>query len=240
MRCRERNGNHASRQAPYSVLIVDDDELIRRGIAAILSDEPDLTVCGSAGDESTAVKLLERHKPDLLLLDLSLGRRDGVQFLKDIAGRFAHTLIIALSEYGDGLYATRAFHAGASGYLSKHASAAQFITTVRAVVAGATHTQPSRSSVNGTVPRSKARDHSINRLTDRELHVFRLIGAGLGTTRIAQELGLSRKTIETYREHIKLKLGYSNAEALRKGSLEWAHHFPAESLDSRKIGEIPR
>ncbi|MBA3649952.1 MAG: response regulator transcription factor, partial [Chthoniobacterales bacterium] len=133
-----RNGQRggAQRQTPYTVLIVDDDELIRRGIAAIISDEPDFSVCGFAGSENTAVKLLERHQPDLLLLDLSLGHRDGVQFLKDIAGRFAGTLIIALSDYGDKLYATRALHAGASGYLTKHASAAQLITTVRAVAAG--------------------------------------------------------------------------------------------------------
>ncbi len=75
----QRDG--APRQAPYTVLIVDDDEIIRRGIAAIISDEPDFSVCGFAGSENTAAKLLERHQPDFLLLDLSLGHRDGVQFL---------------------------------------------------------------------------------------------------------------------------------------------------------------
>ncbi len=235
----QRDG--APHHSPYTVLIVDDDELIRRGIAAIISDEPDFSVCGFAGNEDTAVKLLERHQPDLLLLDLSLGHRDGVQFLKDIAGRFAGTLIIALSAYGDQLYAARALHAGASGYLTKHASAAQLITTVRAVVAVARPLgAQARPSLRKVGPRAEASDRSATSLTDRELHVFQLIGAGLGTGRIAQELGLSRKTIETYREHIKLKLGYSNAEALLKGALDWAAHSPDRSADVRKDRGKPR
>ncbi len=238
-----RNGQRggAQRQTPYTVLIVDDDELIRRGMAAIISDEPDFSVCGFAGSENTAVKLLERHQPDLLLLDLSLGHRDGVQFLKDIAGRFAGTLIIALSDYGDKLYATRALHAGASGYLTKHASAAQLITTVRAVAAGGGPPRAPRTPARRKVDlRAEASDRSASSLTDRELHVFQLIGAGLGTGRIAQELGLSRKTIETYREHIKLKLGYSNAEVLLKGALDWAAHSPDRSPDARKDRGNPR
>ncbi len=164
-----------------------------------------------------------------------------MQFLKDIAGRFAGTRIIALSDYGDPLYATRAVRAGAVGYLTKHASAAQLITTLRAVAAGDTLLRASHNTSRREVrPQAGAPGHSIASLTDREVHVFRLIGTGLGTTRIAQELGLSRKTIETYREHIKLKLGYPNAEALLKGALDWAALSQNESPDTRKDRGNPR
>ncbi len=138
MRRKEQPGAGASRQTPHSVLVVDDAEIIRRGIVAIISAEPDFSISGVAGDEAAAVRHLERGQTDLLLLDLSLGHRDGMQFLKDIAGRFSGIRIIALSDYGDPLYATRALRAGAAGYLTKHASATQLITTVRAAVAGDT------------------------------------------------------------------------------------------------------
>jgi DNA-binding NarL/FixJ family response regulator len=206
--------------------VVDDDELIRRGIVAIISEEPQFSVCGVAGDEFTAVKLLEVYRPDLLLLDLSLADRDGLQFLKDIAQRFATTRIIALSDYQDNLYAARAVHAGASTCLTKDVSAAGLIAALKAVAAGENHgkLQPSRNAA----VRRVTQNHTIENLTDRELHVFRLIGQGLGTGRIAEELGLSRKTIEGYRENIKRKLGYTNAETLLKGALASARRSEAE------------
>lgn len=238
MECGGRNS--AQRKAPCTVLIVDDDELIRRGIAAIISDEPDFCVCGFAGDESTAVKLLELHQPDLLLLDLSLGHRDGVLFLKDIAGRFADTQIITVSDEQHRGYRPRTLELGAAGYLAKRTSAVQLIATMRAVVAGGKGTRGRRSSVQGSLRNAGKATRGVASLTDRELHVFRLIGEGLGTSRIAQELGLSRKTIETYREHIKLKLVYANAEALLKGALDWTHHSPVGSLDVRKNRGNPR
>ncbi|MBA3831160.1 MAG: response regulator transcription factor [Chthoniobacterales bacterium] len=221
--------------------MVDDAEIIRRGITAIISAEPDFSICDFAGNEATAVKLLERHQPDLLPLDLSLGHRDGVQFLKDIAGRFVGTRIIALSDYGDPLYVTRTLRAGAAGYLTKHPSAAQLITTLRTVAADDTLLRASRKASQREVrPQAGAPARTIASLIDRELHVFRLIGTGLGTSRIAQELGLSRKTIETYREHIKLKLSYPNAEALLKGALDWAALSQNGSPDTRKDRGNPR
>ncbi len=224
-----------------TVLIVDDDEFIRRGIAVILSEQPDFSVCGTAGDERTAVKLLERHRPDLLLLDLSLGHRDGLQFLKDIAGRFPDTQIIALSDAQHGGYGPRTLQIGAAACLEKTISAAQLIAALKAVAECEKLIKKPRNTASGRVaPGATLPIRTVSSLTDRELHVFTLIGEGLGTSRIAQELGLSRKTIESYREHIKLKLGYSNAEALLKGALAWVHHSPAGPMEARKIsGKTP-
>jgi len=227
----------------YSVLIVDDDEIIRRGIAAIISAEPDFCVCGLAADEATAVKLLQCCQPRLLLLDLSLGHRDGLQFLKDLAGRFAGTRIIALCAYRDELYGRRSLQAGAVGYLTKCCSAKKLVTALRSVVSDRTPSRPLCNRARHKVAAQSGADkpeRGIANLTDRELHVFRLIGTGLGTGRIAQELGLSRKTIETYREHIKLKFGYADAEALRRGALEWVTHAESRSLEARKNQGNPR
>jgi DNA-binding NarL/FixJ family response regulator len=207
-------------------LVVDDKELIRRGIVAIIAEEPEFSVCGFAGDERATVKLLDTHGPDLLLLDLSLADRDGLQFLKDIAHRFPGTRIIALSDYQDNFYVARAVHAGAAACLTKNVSAARLIETLKAVAVGET---PAKSQLNRSASlRGIVQNPLIADLTDRELHVFRLIGRGLRTSRVAEELGLSRKTIEGYRENIKRKLGYANAEELLKGALRAARQFEPE------------
>lgn len=215
-----------------TVLVVDDDELIRRGIAAILSEETDLCVCGTTGDEASAVLLLEQHRPDVLLLDLSLGYRDGLQFLKDIAGRFPAMRIVALCNGEDSTYRGRALGAGAIASVTKHGG----VSKLRRVMREITHELLRKSAEPGFRPvaagntpaHSGAQEEQLATLTDRELHVFHLIGAGLGTTRIAEELGISRKTVETYREHIKLKLGYRDAEALRKGAIDWRRLSPGK------------
>ncbi len=221
------------------MLIVDDDELIRRGIAAVISDEPDFCVCGFAGDESTAVKLLELQQPDLLLLDLSLGHRDGLLFLKDIAGRFADTQIITVSDEQHRGYGQRTLELGAAGYLAKDTSAVQLIATMRAVVAGGKGTRGRRSSVQGALRTAGKATRGVASLTDRELHVFRLIGEGLGTSRIAQELGLSRKTIETYREHIKLNSFTQTQRLYSKARSTGPITLQADHWIRQKIGETP-
>ncbi len=156
--------------------------------------------------------------------------------LKDIAARFPQTRVVVTATQNQELYAERLLHAGASAWLPRRATARELIDALRRAVAPKCgSSRPIRHRV-----RNSAGPPSFSALTDRELHVFQLIGAGLGTGRIAQELGLSRKTIETYREHIKLKLGYSNAEALRKGALEWTHHSPTGSPDAQKDQGNPR
>ncbi|MEY2539728.1 MAG: hypothetical protein QOG67_3468 [Verrucomicrobiota bacterium] len=206
------------------VLIVDDHELIREGIAAVIAREPDLLVCGSVGHEHAAANLMERNQPDVVVLDLLLGNRDGIHLLKEFVARFPPTRVLALSILDEEIHAERALRAGAAGYLMKSASAHQLITAVRTVLSGAIYMSARHALLaHGKQMRSSLSDNdtSVGLLSDRELHIFQLIGAGLGTGRIAEELGLSRKTIESYRENIKLKLGYPHAKALSRGATDW-------------------
>jgi len=165
---------------------------------------------------------MEKHQPNLLVIEPFLGHRDGIFLLKQLATRFPGTRIVAVSRHPEEIYAERALRAGASGYWMKTSTREELIRAINTVLAGEIYVSPriALRAVHEVVNRP-ATHPKIPNLTDRELHVFALRGAGLGTSRIAQELGISPKTVETYHEHIKLKLGYRDADALRRGAQEW-------------------
>jgi DNA-binding NarL/FixJ family response regulator len=172
--------------------------------------------------ERATRELTEKHQPDLLVIEPFLGHHDGIFLLKQLAARFPRARILAVSRRPEEIYAERALRAAASGYWMKTSTRKELIRAIDTVLAGelyvslrialrAVHEIVDRPAIHPNVPN----------LTDRELHVFALSGAGLGTSRIAQELGISPKTVETYHEYIKLKLGYRDANALRRGAREW-------------------
>ena len=205
-----------------SVVIADDSAVAREGLVAIIRRDLGYTVCGLAIDETTTRELAEKHHPDLLVIEPFLGHHDGIFILKQLAARFPRVRILAVSRQREEIYAERALRAGASGYWMKTSTREELIRALDMVLAGEVYVSSRIASrivhevVNGRTPYPK-----VPNLTDRELHVFTLNGAGLGTSRIAQELGISPKTVETYHEHIKLKLGYRDAIALRRGAREW-------------------
>jgi DNA-binding NarL/FixJ family response regulator len=205
-----------------SVVIADDSTVAREGIAAIIHRDLGYTLCGLAIDERATRELMEKHQPNLLVIEPFLGHHDGIFFLKQLAARFPRTLILAVSRQPEEIYAERALRAGASGYWMKTATREELIRAIDTVLAGELYVSPriALRAVHEIVDRPVTHSKVPN-LTDRELHVFALSGAGLGTSRIAQELGISPKTVETYHEHIKLKLGYRDANALRRGAREW-------------------
>jgi DNA-binding NarL/FixJ family response regulator len=205
-----------------SVVIADDSTVAREGIAAIIHRDLGYTLCGLAIDERATRELMEKHQPNLLVIEPFLGHHDGIFFLKQLAARFPRTLILAVSRQPEEIYAERALRAGASGYWMKTATREELIRAIDTVLAGELYVSPriALRAVHEIVDRPVTHPKVPN-LTDRELHVFALSGAGLGTSRIAQELGISPKTVETYHEHIKLKLGYRDANALRRGAREW-------------------
>ena len=205
-----------------SVAIADDSTVAREGVAAIIQHHLGYRVCGLATDERVTRELMEKHQPDLLVLEPFLGHQDGIFLLKQLAARFPQTRILAVSRQAEEIYAKRALRAGASGYWMKTSTREELIRAIDTVLAGELYVSPriALHAVHEIVDRP-ATHHKIPNLTDRELHVFALSGAGLGTSRIAQELGISPKTVETYHEHIKLKLGYRDAHALRRGAREW-------------------
>jgi DNA-binding NarL/FixJ family response regulator len=203
------------------IVVADDSTVAREGIAAIIRELP-YALCGLATDQQSTTKLLERHHPDLLLIEPFFGNRDGIFFLKELTGRFPETRILVVSKQPEEVYAERALRAGASGYWVKTGTRGQLIQALETVLAGELHVSPGIAlvAVHRLIENPDVYRHASN-LTDRELHVFGLIGAGFGTNRIAKELGISPRTVETYDEHIKIKLGYPDAEALRRGARDW-------------------
>lgn len=209
------------------VLVADDSTVAREGTVAIIGRDSRYVLCGAAVDRRTTFELLEEHKPDVLLLEPFLGNCDGLFLIKELAVRFPSTRILVISKQPEEVYAERALRAGASGYWMKTGTCEELIHAIETVIAGEVHVSPGIAlvAVHKVLEHPAAYRHASN-LTDRELHVFGLIGAGFGTNRIAKELGISPKTVETYHEHIKAKLGYPDAEALHRGAREWfaLHH----------------
>jgi DNA-binding NarL/FixJ family response regulator len=193
-----------------SVVIADDSAVAREGLVAIIRRDLGYTVCGLAIDERTTRELAEKHQPDLLVIEPFLGHHDGIFLLKELAARFPRVRILAVSRQREEIYAERALRAGASGYWMKTSTREELIRALDTILGGELYVSPriALRAVHEIVDRRATHPKGPN-LTDRELHVFSLIGAGFGTRRIAQELGISPKTVETYHEHIKLKLDTS-------------------------------
>lgn len=205
-----------------SVVIADDSAVAREGLVAIIRRDLGYTVCGLAIDERTTRELAEKYQPDLLVIEPFLGHHDGIFLLKELAARFPQVRILAVSRQREEIYAERALRAGASGYWMKTSTREELIRALDTILAGELYVSPRIAlRVVHEVVDHPATHPKVPNLTDRELHVFTLNGAGLGTSRIAQELGISPKTVETYHEHIKLKLGYRDADALHRGAREW-------------------
>ena len=213
------------------VLVVDDHPLLRGGIVQLIGTQADLVVCAEAGDAGgTILAVDDDPPPDVVILDLMLGYADGLELIKQLRAVRPGLLILVISMHDELIYAERAIRSGASGYVMKKEAAETVLTAVRRVIAGEIYLSPRMQVIlsdKGLAPEpSRFLVPSAEPpLSDRELHVFRLIGAGLATKQIASELHLSVKTIETYRENIKIKLKLGNAAALAKAAREWIETF---------------
>ena len=220
------------------LLLVDDHPILRQGLANVLNQQAHLCVCGEANDPAEALALAERLQPDLALVDLSLRNGDGVELLKDLRVRQPRMLTLVLSMHDEALYAERALRAGARGYVMKQEKLDRLLLAIGRVLAGAIYVSDQvaaravqRLAVGGgpgTLEMPHSLDSYVERLTDRELQVFRLIGRGLGTRLIADNLHLSRKTIESHREHIKTKLGLRDGSELVQRAIQWAKDAPGD------------
>lgn len=206
------------------ILIVDDHPVLRRGLAALIESEPDLTVCGEAADTRTALEAIEECEPDIAIIDVALDASDGLDLLKEMRNRHPGLPALVLSMYPEAVYAERSLRAGARGYISKQQLDDTVLTAVRKILAGGTYMSETLKDrlatkfVNGKTLDSGS---TLDALSDRELQVFRLIGQAKTTREIADSLHLSIKTIESHREHIKHKLGLSTAAELSQRAALW-------------------
>ncbi len=209
--------------ATFRILVVDDHPIVRHGLRQIVEQEPDLEVCGEAEDVTSALELIATVKPDMAIVDLSLGARDGLELLKEIREHHSWLAVLVVSMHDEILYAERVLRAGALGYINKGEATEKVIPGIRQVLDGGIFVSEAVASrmTGGNGP--PVGGSPLELLSDRELQVFRLIGQGLSTRTIAQNLDLSIKTIETYRAHIKQKLKLEHNTHLLQHAFLWLH-----------------
>jgi DNA-binding NarL/FixJ family response regulator len=190
------------------IAIADDHAIVRRGLRQIISEAPDLSVTGEASSADELLTLLRARPFDVVVLDLKLGMRDGIELLKHIGSEFPRLRVLILSMHSEELFAVRALRAGACGYMQKEGDPEELLTAIRRIAAGKTWLSPAMAeSLAAGVGRGDAVLLPHERLTDREFEIFRLLGSGNTVTDIAHALNLSVKTVSTHRTRILAKTG---------------------------------
>lgn len=210
--------------APTRILIVDDHPMMRQGLIQLINGEKDLTVIGEADNAIQARELAAKLKPDLMVVDISLPGKNGLELIKDLQAVRPDLSILVLSMHDEMLYAERVLRAGGRGYIMKQEGGKKIIEAVRQVLSGKIAVSERMSSqILENVSRRPSRPSQspMERLTDREFEVFHLIGQGLGTREIAGQLHLSAKTVEVHRVNIKRKLQLKTANELIRFAVRW-------------------
>ena len=210
-------------QPKARVLLVDDHAIVRQGLAELINDQPDLVTCGEADSPPQAMKVIAEMKPDIAVVDVSLNSGDGIDLCRQIQEQWPSIAILVLSMHDEALYAERALRAGASGYVMKQEPQETVMAAIRRVLRGETHLSEKMAAKllrSFTGGRADTGTTPLERLSDRELQVFRLIGRGRSVKDIADELFLSPKTVETHKEHIKQKLNLDSSNDLLRYAIE--------------------
>ena len=210
-----------------TVFIVDDHPLVRESLAVLLNRQPDLQVCGEAGDSAAAYAAIERLRPDAVVVDISLPGESGLGLIKKLQALTPVPRAIVLSMHDEAFFAERALRAGARGYVMKQEATDKVIEAVRHVLKGELYVSGALASrFARTLAGGKGRLDlpSIERLSDRELEIFRLLGRGFETRRVAEELHLSMKTVQAHSANIKDKLGLEPATELLREAVRWVEH----------------
>jgi DNA-binding NarL/FixJ family response regulator len=210
--------------AKKKIFIVDDHAILREGLGELINRSPDLQICGEAAGAMEALERIESAAPDLTVVDLSLPGVGGLDLIKLLKTRHPKMPILVLSMHDESIYAERAVRAGARGYIMKQQAIGEVQSAIRQLLDGELYLSPklSRLLAEAAIRSDTARsDSPINRLSDRELEVFRMIGRWQGPSDIARQLGLSVKTIETYQAKLKEKLGLKDSSQLFQHALKW-------------------
>jgi DNA-binding NarL/FixJ family response regulator len=205
------------------VLIVDDHPIVRRGLADLISAEPDLEVSGQAADVAEALKSIERDCPDVAIIDISLKNGHGLDLIEQIKEKSDRVKMLVSSMHDELLFAERSLRAGAMGYIPKQEPTEKLLEAIRLILRGQIFLTPRMSNrlLHFVVGGNSMEENPIQNLSNRELEVFEMIGQGLTTQQIAQKLSLSDKTIETHREKIKRKLNLKNSSELSRSAVQW-------------------
>jgi DNA-binding NarL/FixJ family response regulator len=205
-----------------SILLVDDHPLLRAGLAARLLAEPDLKVVGEAASEAEALELLRNGLPDLAIIDISLRDSSGLDLVRQIRARGNACKVLVISGFRESIYGERALRAGALGFLNKQETDERLLEAVRTVLKGRRFCSPILTQRLMTQALNGDQElQGVERLTDRELDVYRMIAEGYSSGVIAAKLFISTHTVDTHRENIKRKLGLKSAGELTRSAVHW-------------------
>ncbi len=213
------------------ILIVDDHPLFREGLRQMIERNPDWTVCGEVAEAAEAMEFITEQKPDLVLVDISLGGSNGIDLIKNIKSKHDDLPVLVVSMHDESLYAERALRAGAMGYVMKHEPAKTVKAAISRVLAGEIHLSERMSATMlSKLMRGKSEEpiSPLQSLSDRELEVFRLLGQGKGTRQIAAELNLTIPTINSFRARIKEKLNLKTSTEVMLHAIQWCREEAAK------------
>ena len=206
-----------------SVLIIEDHRMFREQLAHLINKADDMEICGQADNIRDGLALIKKTQPSIAIIDITLRGSSGLELLKDLRAHGIALPTLVLSMHDESLYAERALRAGAKGYVTKHEASAAVLKAIRQILKGEIYLNPrfmsrmiSKMTAGGDVA-----SEPIDRLADRELEVFDLIGRGLTTREIAAQLGLGITTVDTYRTRIREKLNLENSARLRFEASRW-------------------
>jgi len=211
-------------QARQKILIVDDHPIFREGLTQSINREPGLVVCGEAENAAQALAAASRLLPDLIIVDITLPGRSGIELIKDLRASSPELPVLAVSMHDESLYAARILRAGARGYVMKQESPQTLLHAVRQVLSGKIYVSQRMSaqileSFSGN--RNRKTSSPIEELSDREFEVFHLIGQGRKNEEIAEQLHLSLKTITVHQTNIRRKLGLRNSSDVIRYAVRW-------------------
>lgn len=216
--------SNSSEPVRHRIFLVDDHPVTREGVRVLIDQESDLVVCGQADSAPAALQLIQRLKPDLAVVDITLKTTSGIELMKNVKALLPDLPVLIMSMHDESLYAERALRAGAKGYVMKHEASDRILTAIRSVLAGDLYlSEKMKEKMLHRLVRSRKNEvvFTIDTLSDREMEVFQLIGNGFGTRQIADKLNLSVKTIDSYREHLKLKLRLEKGSDLVRHAIQW-------------------
>lgn len=202
------------------ILLVEDHKSVLHAYRLMLDAEPDLSVCAAATSAAEAITAVEQYQPDLVITDLTLPGRSGLDLVKDLIALDGNRRILVCSMHDEALYAQRALRAGAKGYIMKDADGPTYLAAIRCVLGGQSYVSPKLAALVldafGT-PKTRGSNSPLEKLSDRELEVFRLFGSGKTAKEIARQLNISPKTVSVHRDHVKEKLKFpTSAEMIRQ------------------------
>jgi DNA-binding NarL/FixJ family response regulator len=206
------------------VFIVDDHPLVREGLTNLINAQDDVMVCGEAKDSAEAIDGIAKERPEVAVIDISLANESGLELIKNLVRQFPQVALIVLSMHDEALYAERALRAGARGYVMKHETSKSVLASIRQVLGGGLYVSEriaNRIALRLTSSRRPVASSPVERLSDRELEIFRLLGQGRSPSEIARDLNLSLKTVQAYCARAKEKFGITSLTELLRAAIQW-------------------